>query len=81
MLTEDELKRTYLHYKTKEIIPFPKKFTPEDKKEATVILKNFLNKDRGCSQVSMLAILASSRTRDQYKKTDTGLFTIPINFL
>jgi len=72
MLIEDEWKRTYLNEKPKEIIPFPKKFTPKEKKEATVILKNFLNKDRGYSQASMLAVLASSRTRYQYKKLIPG---------
>lgn len=80
MLTEDEWKRTYLNDKTKEIIPFPEKFTPKDKKETAVILKNFLNKDRGYSQVTMLAVLASSRTQNQYKKLAPGYQTIPINF-
>ncbi|CEJ70419.1 hypothetical protein BN1195_02729 [Chryseobacterium oranimense G311] len=77
MLTEDELKRIYLNYKIKQIIPFLKKFTQKNKKEAAVIL----NKDRGYNQASMLAILASSRTQDQYKKLLPGYYTIPTNFL
>ncbi|MBL1223461.1 hypothetical protein JET18_21665 [Chryseobacterium sp. L7] len=81
MLIEDELKRIYLNYKIKEIIPFLKKLTPKEKKETAVILKKFLNKDWGHNHVSMLALLASSPTQDQYEKQAPGYYALPVSFV
>jgi hypothetical protein len=80
MLIEDELKTVDVNYKIREIVPFLIKLTPKRKKETSVILKKFLNKDRGittflCFPLWLAAVprinmrKACAGTTKQYQKT------------
>jgi len=61
MFIEDKLKRIYLNYKIKEIIPFPIK--PAQKKtESAVILKRYLKKDCGHGYISMFSGMTDTKT-------------------
>lgn len=55
------MKRIYLNYKIKEIIPFPIK--PAQKKtESAVILKRYLKKDCGHGYISMFSGMTDTKT-------------------
>ena len=79
MLIEDELKTVYVNYKIRKIVPFLIKLTPKEKKETSVILKKFLNKDWGITTflcfplwlatVSGMNMKSLCRTTKQYQKT------------
>lgn len=77
MLSEDELKRIYLNDKIKEIIPFFKKLTLKKAHESSVILKK---KDWRYNHGYVLVLLASTRTRGQYKKQAQSYYELPVNF-
>lgn len=77
MLIEETFKAIYLNYKIKEIIPFLKKLTPEDKNKVATILKKNINKEWGHNTISVLAALVCSKTKDEYEKMRPGFYTIP----
>ncbi|AZA82284.1 hypothetical protein C1637_09285 [Chryseobacterium lactis] len=81
MLTEEEFKAIYLNYKIKEIVPFLKKLTPKDKIEVAAILKKHINKEWGHNNISVLAALACSRTKEEYAKLSPGYYSLPIDLI
>lgn len=81
MLIDEQFKAIYLNYKIKEIIPFLKKLTPQDKKEAAAILKKHINKEWGHNTISVLAALACSKTREEYEKMRPGFHSIPVELV
>ncbi|WP_276875470.1 DUF6493 family protein [Chryseobacterium joostei] len=81
MLIEEEFRAIYLNYKIKEIVPFLKKLTQKDKKEVASILKNNINKEWGHNNISVLATLVCSKTKNEYEKIGPGYYSMPVNLI
>ena len=79
MLIEDEFKAIYLNDKIKEIILFLEKLNPKEKEKIIVILKKSLKKDWDHNTVSMLATLACSNNKSEYKTIASSCFSFPVN--
>ncbi|MGU3373411.1 DUF6493 family protein [Chryseobacterium sp. M5A1_1a] len=81
MLIDAEFRAIYLNYKIKEIVPFLKKLTQKDKKEVASILKNNINKEWGHNNISVLATLACSKTKNEYEKIGPGYYSMPVDLI
>ncbi|PWN62198.1 DUF6493 family protein [Chryseobacterium oncorhynchi] len=81
MLIDEEFRAIYLNYKIQEIVPFLKKLTQKDKKEVAAILKNNINKEWGHNNISVLASLVCSKTKNEYEKISPGYYSMPVTLI
>ncbi|MEG0927895.1 DUF6493 family protein [Chryseobacterium sp.] len=81
MLIGEEFRAIYLNYKIKEIVPFLKKLTQKDKKDVAAILKNNINKEWGHNNISVLATLVCSKTKNEYETIGPGYYSMPVHFV